>query len=158
MHPDPLALFLTWTTYGTWLPGDERGWSRHGRRGLAGDSGKQRFASSQMAEPACVLTPDQRDLVSDVIGRHCEIRGWPPHAATVRSNHTHVVLSVVGIEPAEPRRQLNAWTTRRLRERFPGRSNWWTEGGDITFLNTDAAVTEAVRYVTEAQDRKGHDA
>ena len=25
---DPLAFFLTWTTYGTWLPGDERGWSR----------------------------------------------------------------------------------------------------------------------------------
>lgn len=23
---DPLALFLTWTTYGSWLPGDERGW------------------------------------------------------------------------------------------------------------------------------------
>jgi hypothetical protein len=22
---DPLAYFLTWTTYGTWLPGDERG-------------------------------------------------------------------------------------------------------------------------------------
>ncbi len=23
---DPLALFLTSTTYGSWLPGDERGW------------------------------------------------------------------------------------------------------------------------------------
>ena len=24
--PEPLAYFLTWPTYGTWLPGDERGW------------------------------------------------------------------------------------------------------------------------------------
>jgi hypothetical protein len=23
---DPLALLLTWTTYGSWLPGDVRGW------------------------------------------------------------------------------------------------------------------------------------
>ena len=23
---DPLQLFLTWTTYGSWLPGDGRGW------------------------------------------------------------------------------------------------------------------------------------
>jgi len=23
---DPLAFFLTWTKYGSWLPGDERGW------------------------------------------------------------------------------------------------------------------------------------
>ena len=30
--PEPLAYFLTWATYGTWLPGDERGWIeyRHG--------------------------------------------------------------------------------------------------------------------------------
>ena len=27
---EPLAYFLTWTTYGTWLPGDERGWNRKG--------------------------------------------------------------------------------------------------------------------------------
>ena len=27
-HNEPLAFFLTWTTYGTWLPGDERGWNR----------------------------------------------------------------------------------------------------------------------------------
>ena len=30
--PEPLAYFLTWPTYGTWLPGDECGWVeyRHG--------------------------------------------------------------------------------------------------------------------------------
>ncbi len=27
--PEPLAYFLTWSTYGTWLPGDERGWITH---------------------------------------------------------------------------------------------------------------------------------
>jgi hypothetical protein len=23
---DPIGYFLTWVTYGTWLPGDARGW------------------------------------------------------------------------------------------------------------------------------------
>ena len=27
--PEALAYFLTWTTYGTWLPGDERGWVQY---------------------------------------------------------------------------------------------------------------------------------
>jgi hypothetical protein len=29
---DPIGYFLTWVTYGTWLPGDARGWVeyRHG--------------------------------------------------------------------------------------------------------------------------------
>ena len=29
--PEPLAFFLTWPTYGTWLPGDERGWVKYGQ-------------------------------------------------------------------------------------------------------------------------------
>ena len=30
--PEPIAFFLTWATYVTWLPGDDRGWIeyRHG--------------------------------------------------------------------------------------------------------------------------------
>ena len=27
---EPIAYFITWTSYGTWLPGDERGWWRKG--------------------------------------------------------------------------------------------------------------------------------
>ena len=27
---EPIAYFITWTTYGTWLPGEERGWRRRG--------------------------------------------------------------------------------------------------------------------------------
>ena len=26
---DPLAFFLTWSTYGSWLPGDARGWTEY---------------------------------------------------------------------------------------------------------------------------------
>jgi hypothetical protein len=33
---DPIAYFLTWTTYGTWLPGDERGWYAKQASGLQG--------------------------------------------------------------------------------------------------------------------------
>jgi hypothetical protein len=41
---DPLAYFLTWTTYGTWLPGDERGWCKRtkGFKGLIRDGNNKR--------------------------------------------------------------------------------------------------------------------
>ena len=29
MNDDPLAYFITWTVYGSWLQGDERGWRRY---------------------------------------------------------------------------------------------------------------------------------
>ena len=28
-NDEPLAYFITWTVYGTWLQGDVRGWRRH---------------------------------------------------------------------------------------------------------------------------------
>jgi hypothetical protein len=33
MHGDPIGYFLTWVTYGTWLPGDARGWVQLEQRG-----------------------------------------------------------------------------------------------------------------------------
>jgi hypothetical protein len=55
----PLAYFLTWTTYGTWLPGDERGWNRKG--GPAPQPPNPllvALARSRMKEPEFVLSPD----------------------------------------------------------------------------------------------------
>src|SRR3990172_10721 len=31
---EPIAYFLTWTSYGTWLSGDPRGWVRFGGGGV----------------------------------------------------------------------------------------------------------------------------
>src|ERR1700747_2517170 len=60
--PEPLAYFLTWTTYGTWLPGDERGWVqyRHGMR--LPDPIREREAAARMTEDACRLDHPQRQL------------------------------------------------------------------------------------------------
>ena len=157
MHDTSLGLFLTWTTYGTWLPGDDRGWSRRGRRGLPPNHLRRRFAGSRMTEDACRLTHRRRQVVAETIGDHCGVRGWPLHAGLARSNHVHVVLSAPGVAPEEVRRQLKAWTTRRLKDLDPGRSNWWSEGGDIEFLDTEAEVTAAAEYVVVAQDRKARD-
>jgi hypothetical protein len=47
MHGDPIGYFLTWVTYGTWLPGDTRGWIeyRHGCSSpIPSASGKRRLA------------------------------------------------------------------------------------------------------------------
>ena len=46
---EPLAYFITWTTYGTWLPGDERGWNRKGLAEMqAGNSRLESAARGKM--------------------------------------------------------------------------------------------------------------
>lgn len=91
--PDPIAFFLTWTTYGTWLPGDERGWVLRGRGFQIPDPIRRQRAAARMTESACVLDQDQRAIVEQTIANHCTIRNWQLHAVNCRTNHVHVVVS-----------------------------------------------------------------
>ena len=71
--PDPLAFFLTWTTYGTWLPGDERGWVWKGKGFQLPEPDKERAARERMTEPPCTLDDQQRHVVEETITEHCRI-------------------------------------------------------------------------------------
>jgi hypothetical protein len=83
--PEPLAYFLTWPTYGTWLPGDERGWVLRGEGYQVPDPIQKFEAQARMTEDACVLDEEQRRLVEKTIIDHCRIRGWQLHAVNCRS-------------------------------------------------------------------------
>ena len=92
---DPIRLFVTWTTYGTWLPGDDRGW----RKWKSGQQQPQPlledWCRDQMKEQPLFLNLRQRSAVENVIREHAAIRGWELAAVSARSNHVHVAVTVV---------------------------------------------------------------
>jgi REP element-mobilizing transposase RayT len=156
---EPLAYFLTWTTYGTWLPGDERGWVAKPGEFRAPDARRQEAARRLMTEPALTLGAGQRRVVEDTIADHCRIRGWHLHAVSCRTRHVHVVVTAPRRDPEQVMDQLKAWCTRRLKERDRGRcpaggavrQNWWTQRGSKRWLNDDKSLGGATRYVLEGQ-------
>ena len=153
---EPLAYFLTWTTYGTWLPGDERGWNRKDEPGFQKPNPLLvESAEAKMKETAFQLSEPQRVIVEDTIRTHCEIRNWHLHAVNARSNHVHVVVTAPGYKPETVRDQFKAWCTRKLKEAGESRTNFWTEGGSRRWINTEDDLEAAIVYVLEAQDRKG---
>ena len=155
---DPLAYFLTWTTYGTWLTGDERGWYRDGVPEVQEPNPLlEEMARSRMKEAEFILSDAQRRIVEATIRRHCEVRGWMLHAVNARTNHVHVVVTAAGYRPETVRDQFKAWCTRRLKVVEPARTRYWTEGGSCRWINLEADLEAAVLYTAEAQDRKGAD-
>ncbi len=152
---EPIAYFITWTTYGTWLPGDERGWHRWGE-GEARPPNELflETAKSKMKESALILSEQDRSAVAQTITRHCEIRVWELHAVNARSNHIHVVVTAPGYDPKVVRDQFKSWCTRHLKPRIPHRTRFWTEGGSCRWINVDDDLESAITYVNEAQDRK----
>ena len=156
---EPIAFFLTWTTYGSWLPGDDRGWAdgRGHRRGA--EPARTLQASRLLAESPLTLGAHQQSVVADVIAAHCNIRGWTLHAISCRPQHVHVVVTAVGVSPEDILSQFKTWASRRLKAASAGdqsrssRKRWWTEGGSKKWIYDGAGLEAVVTYVKECQDK-----
>lgn len=159
-NEDQLAFFLTWVTYGTWLPGDERGSVEYRHGFQLPNSEKEWKASIRMTEDACYLKPEQRQIVEQQIAETCSFRNWTLHIANCRTNHVHMVVSAHNIEPNLIRDQLKAWCTRRLNEHqlrtcaatSAQRTKWWADRGSIRWIWTDLSLATVVAYAGEQQD------
>lgn len=150
---EPLAYFITWTTYGTWLPGDERGWNQKGNPGLQPPNAfLEDINRARMKEDEFRLSVDQRTVIEATVRKHIEIRDWTLHAINPRSNHVHVVVTAPGYGPKVVRDQFKAWCTRKLKCAGAARVRFWTEGGSCRWLNTEDELDAAIVYVTECQD------
>lgn len=157
--PDPLAFFITWPTYGTWLPGDERGWVEYHRGWHLPNNNLEQHCRACMTKKQCLLSIAERKIVLTQILETCEFRKWVHYASDCRSNHAHIVVGAANTLPKKIRVDIKAWCTRRLRERSRlEQENWWAERGSIRYIWTEESLATVVRYVNEAQDRKGLDA
>jgi REP element-mobilizing transposase RayT len=151
---DWVSLFITWTSYGTWLPGDGRGWrSRRGGHQLPQPLLEQ-WCRQQLKREVVLVEPHDRATIEAACREHCDFRGWQLFAVSARTNHVHVVLAA-NENPQKVRDQLKANCTRRLRSQATPLDveRTWTRGGDCELLSDDADVEAAVLYVTEAQDK-----
>lgn len=159
MNDEPLAYFITWTSYGTHLQGESNGWWKHGEGPKQPESELAHWRSKKLVHSVISLNGEQRDHVTEEIRRLCNYRGWKLWACNVRSNHVHTVIHARGFLGSKVRDQLKANSTRVLRERWKeclGRPIW-TEGGDWKCINEEDDLERVIQYVAEAQDRKDRD-
>ncbi|MEZ6138581.1 MAG: transposase [Pirellulaceae bacterium] len=144
--------FITWNTYGTWLPGDARGWRKRGSGQRLPRPLLENWCREQMRFDAVELSGHDRVSVEAACNEHCQMRGWSVLAVNARSNHVHIVV-VANAGPKVVRDQLKANCTRCLREQpIPlNVPRTWAKGGDIEILDTEEDIQNCVAYVLEAQ-------
>ena len=149
---DTIAYFVTWTSYGTWLPGDQRGWNDWHQGWKAPDAKLEVYSRSIMTEESIELNSKHRLVVELTIEKHCNIRQWKLWAKNCLTNHVHVVVTALEYDGETVREQLKAWCTRHLKNQFNrARQNWWTEGGFIREIDNDDDLCAAIQYTLEAQ-------
>ena len=150
---EPLAYFLTWTTYGTWLHGDRRGSVDRTNAWFGTDYHPQsdRWSAAserRMKSPPVVLSPSHRQTVEQALRKHVDLRGWEILALSCRSNHVHAVVAAGDVPPERVMTEMKAYATRALRatgEMTSGKV--WTRHGSTRYVRTSASLEAAVRYV-----------
>ena len=161
---------LTWTCYGTWLPGDDRGFvsrvrdrrpddpastARHehdalGREYDSAFRGLWADARSRLKCDPVHLDAEQGRAVLAQFRETAAFRGWGLFAAAVMHNHVHLLVGALGeVDPDVLLRDFKGYASRSLNRRWgkPASGTWWTEGGSKRKKATSDAVTAAVGYV-----------
>jgi len=154
---DPVGYFITFTCYGNWLHGDERGSVDHSlaARGwprVNVDPVVVEAMRKKLAQPPFMLDAAARGIVDATIREVCVHRDWALTALNVRTNHLHVVLTAA-CGPEKVMGDFKAWCTRRLREHGLASKDRrvWTDGGSTRYLWTDDDRSAAVDYVVNGQ-------
>ena len=154
---EPLAYFITFPTYGTWLHGDARGSvdRAHNVPGtplLDPDQRRQQRDAARLKHPPVILDVKRRRVVHRTIVEVCAHRNWTLHAVHVRTNHVHVVISAEET-PEQVMNALKSWATRRLVEAgmLPAGTKAWVRHGSTRYLWKADQVTSACQYVCEGQ-------
>jgi REP element-mobilizing transposase RayT len=157
----PFALLITWTTYGTWLPGDRRGYVSNTRRALgwepkenapqtsyrADDAYTRHCAQELQQGPTVRLTATQARSAAEALLESTTRRGWRIERAAVMTDHVHVVLSECPPDGSVCRRVLKGVSQQAL-GRLAGRlQRWWTAGGSDRYLNDVTSIDAAIAYV-----------
>lgn len=157
---DPIAFFITWTVYGTYLQGDMRGWRRRRQGHQLPQPRLAQWRGERLKYPILLLSAEQQTVVEQQCQRHCEHRDWHLWAVNARTNHVHAVVSASGYSGNTVRDQLKANCTRELREHWSELRDRqvWSVGGDWKCINSEDELENVCVYVIDAQNRKERDA
>ena len=151
----PLAYFITFTTYGTWLHGNERG-SVIRKEGstvlLPTQECLTHHEIHKLNSAPTLLSTSQRKIILDVIIKHCEIRNWKLFATHVRTNHVHIVVkSNKSID--QTAEEFKSWGTRILRKDGLTNHKVWTNGSSKKYIFKKAKLLEKIHYVVYEQGK-----
>ena len=156
----PLAYFITFTTYGTWLPGSAKGsvddeHNAYGMPLVEADAERERQAQSAMTQAPYVMSEAERRIVCQALVELARDRGWDLLAVQVRSNHVHVVISAER-DPGRLMSDLKARASRNLVSAGfdDATRRRWTRHGSTRHLFREEEVERKIRYTLDEQGER----
>jgi REP element-mobilizing transposase RayT len=140
-----IGYMVTWTTYGTWLQGEKKGYVKNGK--ILAQNDKLKSANQrQQKYPTVKLNSEQKQIVQNSIIEEAQRINHKIFAIAACSNHVHIVAGVSeeSIEQAVHRCKYSATSALR---KFGSQGKIWSKGFDKRFCFADKELENKVRYV-----------
>ena len=148
-----IGYMITWTTYGTWLQGDKRGYVKDGKI-LGEDDALLQSNLKRLKNPATRLDTEHCAIVRSAILKKSQEIWQQIYAIAVRPNHVHIVAERTNesIEKVVSYYK-NAARIALRGGGFVGRV--WTRGFDKRFCFDVEELESKIRYVRNHVDKGG---
>lgn len=136
---------ITFTTYGTWLQGDKRGYVKEGKK-LEPNRSLEKANKKLLSKEPVVLTKKQRKMIEDATYAKAEELGQKIYALSVCPNHTHIVIDYTTKDLGLIARYYKMAGQAALRSNgFKGRL--WAKGFDKRFCFDYKSLKRRIDYV-----------
>jgi REP element-mobilizing transposase RayT len=165
---DDFALHITWTTYGSRLPGDERGYVSNtlipsygyerkqntpGAPCTADDAPTRARARELQKWPTVYLTAAEALAVAQSLVETARRYGWSIRRAAVMANHVHAVVQGCPDDGPTVRRVLKGNTQAALTKHHGWPRVWWTTRGSDRYKHGQPAIVAANNYVANQEHK-----
>jgi REP element-mobilizing transposase RayT len=142
-----LAYMVTWTTYGTWLQGDKKGYVKDGQI-IKPDADLEAANLRNLQKQPVRLTTIQKEIVNQAIAGKAEQLGQNVLAIAVCQNHVHLVVAYNGT-PIEfsVKHYKNAAISALRKHGLVGRV--WSSGFDKRFCFDEKSLRKRIDYVND---------
>jgi len=136
---------ITWTTYGTWLQGDERGYVKNGQilppNQSLEDSNKQNLSREPVR-----LSDTHRQIVQNAILEKADQLNQKIFVLSVSSNHVHIVAEYISMPIGLVVRHYKGAAQSALRK-IGLSGNIWTKGFDKRYCFNEQTLKKRIDYV-----------
>jgi len=156
---EPIGYLITFTTYGTWLHGNQAGSvlkdkKNSGTKLLDAEPKLEKTEIATLQNTPFIMNFQHRRIVLEAILEVCRYRHWNAYAVHVRTNHVHAVVS--GKSPVERiMNDFKIYGTKALKKDasppLPGKL--WTRHGSTRYLWNQQELPDAVCYVRDRQGK-----
>jgi REP element-mobilizing transposase RayT len=141
----PIGYMLTWTTYGSWLQGDKRGYVKDGTI-MPENIALNRANRMVMTSPQMSLTFRQKKIIEKELRKEADLLGQEIYAISVGKNHIHLIVGSNDLDAASATSHYkNAARLAVQADGFCGRL--WTRGFSKRYCFDQAQLNTMIEYV-----------